>query len=372
MPARPRPGPLKLVVFSLLPTIALLVLGEAGARVYFALRNHDASYLVAPYGMARRYPFRVGATWTRNDACTGRALTLQSHDLGGRGPDWPRRKPPGTLTVIAAGGSSTFGINNPYEATWPFLLKGRLATALGRQVDVLNAGQPGRRLEHIVKDLPAWTARAHPDVVIYYEGFNNTYPYDVGRFHDGPGRVLYALYYSSMLYTYLLEKVTLSGSTWEREFAKEMALFRAELPRFVARVRDAGATPVFVLQLTDPPPGVALDHLAVDDHSAVVAHIRQVTVGRRTLANAEATVLIELVRRAGRDLSVPVIDPRPAFAAHSGGPKLFCSEVHLTDAGNDLLAETIAAGLAPEIASKGPRVTVAPSRAPLHMSGAQR
>jgi lysophospholipase L1-like esterase len=353
MPPRSRPGPLKLVVFSLLPVIVLLVVGEAGARVYFALRNRAASYLVAPYGMARSYPFRIGATWTRHDHCTGRTLTLQSHDLGGRGPDWPRSKPSGTLRVIAAGGSSTFGINNPYEGTWPVLLERRLRAALGRPVDVLNAGQPGRRLEHIVAQLPAWMARAQPDAVLYYEGYNNAYPYDIGRFHEGPGRLLYGLYYSSMLYTYLVEKVNLAGATWEQTFAKEMALFRAQLPRFVTRVRKSGATPVFVLQVTDPLPAGPLDTLPIDDHAAVVAHIRRATTGRRSLTNAQAGVLIELVRRAGQELSVPVIDPRPVFAAPPEHRTLFCSEVHLTDAGNQVLAEAIAVQLAPQLTPEG-------------------
>jgi hypothetical protein len=342
---------LKLVAFSLLPVLLLLAAGETGARVYFALRNRNAYYLVAPYGMARAYPFRIGATWTRLDHCSGRSLTMQSHDLGGRGPDWPREKTPGTLRIIAAGGSSTFGINNPYEATWPIILQRRLNTRTGRPVEVLNAGQPGRRLEHIVEQLPAWAARAHPDVVIYYEAYNNTYPYDIGRFHEGPGRALYALYYSSMLYTYLVEKVTLAGATWEKTFEKEMALFRAQLPRFVARVREVGAMPVFVLQVTDPLPDAPLAELALENRAEVVAYVRHATTGRRTLSTAEAAVLIELVRRTGSELSVPVIDPRPAFAGRAGDRTIFCSEVHLTDAGNQILADAIADGLAPTLAS---------------------
>jgi hypothetical protein len=97
--------------------------------------------------------------WLRYDPCSRRELAIQANGFGTRGPDWPVTKSPGTLRMIAPGGSSTFGPNNPFEATWPALLEKRLSESLGGSVEALNE-----------------------------------------RFHQGPMRFVKMLYYSSAIH----------------------------------------------------------------------------------------------------------------------------------------------------------------------------
>jgi lysophospholipase L1-like esterase len=221
----------------------------------------------------------------------------------------------------------------------------RLGEALraraSRPVDVLNAGASGQRLEGIDRQLPRWIPQSRPDMVIYYEGYNNAYDNIVGRFHDTWGWLTFRLYYGSMLYTYLVEKIALYKRTWEDAFFTEQALFAAEIPRFVERLRGAGEVPVFALQALSSPPGPQLARLDLKDRAAVRRFIVQTAGPRISLRAAQAHVLIEEVRRAGSRLAVTVIDPRPTFQERAS-ERLFCNEVHLSDRGHLALAEVIA------------------------------
>src|SRR5436309_7841910 len=59
---------------------------------------------------------------------------------GFRGEEIELPKPAGTLRIVTLGGSTTLGVTNPYEESYPFLLQRRLRERFpGRRIEVQNA-----------------------------------------------------------------------------------------------------------------------------------------------------------------------------------------------------------------------------------------
>ncbi len=366
------------------PTIVLLLLAEVAVRIYYFQRHgHDLQYLTMPFKFSVRtanaapapapadpvqYHYSRDHSYVETDLATGRTIHFTVNEYGERGATWTPEKSPGEIRVLAVGGSSTYGINNPDSATWPARLQEILCDRGSRQLEVLNVGIPGARLEHLNDRLEERQLHYRPDVVIYYEAFNNAIAHR-SRFyhtevaiqrlhaHDWFGReISKRLYYRSMLYTYLLEKAQFALLTGDRMIVPEIDYFQAQLQRFIRVVRSHGAVPVLVLQATQFPPRQEVEQLDLHDREAVKAFIL-----RATRANGQASesqvydgewstpirayqtqVLVEVTRRTGLTEGVQVIDPRPAFARDEGDEPLFCDVIHLTDRGNRILANAIA------------------------------
>lgn len=348
----------RLAIFAVAPTVLLLLAGEIGARILFTVRLHDPRYLIAPFGSARtaapvQYPALADRSYrTHLDPCSGRTLTFSVSPDGGRGPHWTPVRTAGTRRILVVGESSTFGVNSPDDATWPARLEA-VYRERGASVEVLNGGEGGTWLERILERLDVWLPKYRPDVVIYYGGHNDANP-DTRRFAD-PSRALWFerftrwLYYRSMLYTYLVEKLHFATQTAGRfGTVPDVATFRFLAERLITRVQEHGARPIVALQVTRVPAVPALVSAPLDD----VDRLREML---RTLATAAGTterdridtlralktqVLVETARRTAVARGVPALDPRPAFAG-DGATGSFCDEIHLTDHGNDRLARAV-------------------------------
>ena len=358
------------LLIGLLPTLFLFLLGEVAARIVYTVHNHgDLRYLIAPLGGVRApviFPLEPKKTYTEMDPCSGRSITFTINRQGGRGSDWEETKPIGVIRVVAIGGSSTFGVSNPDEATWPAYLGSLLGQRYGTGIEVFNAGFPGYALkdfsEFVVKKLPAYS----PDWVLYYEGWNDTdspvatqVHHQVRRIQDQTwfGGISNLLYRRSMLYTYLLEKTQFVRVSRKSGLLPPIRSFENGLEEFTRQIRRDRATPVFVLQVLEPYRSVAVLHLQqalenadLDNSLELEALIRRALAqdprndydSLTKLRVYQTQVLREIVRRTGQRLHVPVVDPQPVFLDRAGKIPLFCDVVHLTDHGNQLLAQVIA------------------------------
>ena len=182
-----RPTVAMRVALMVLPTVVVLLAAEAAARVYFvSKRGFNLASFVTPFEKPALdswvYRYSIARSYTERDACTGREITFRINRLSQRGPDWSLVKPDGVFRVLAVGGSTTFGPNNPEEATWPYLLQEELRQQ-GKLVEVFNCGLPPRTIEDILASLPDWF-KLNPDAVIYYEAANNAIPFPTSL----PGR----------------------------------------------------------------------------------------------------------------------------------------------------------------------------------------
>src|SRR5580704_16764560 len=86
-----------------------------------------------------------------------------------RGPDIPLAKPPGTLRVVTAGASETFGLYESPDREFPRQLEDTLRARLcGDPVEVLNAAIFGMSLPTLEQDLRLRVRPLDPDVVVLY------------------------------------------------------------------------------------------------------------------------------------------------------------------------------------------------------------
>jgi len=159
-------------------TLFFLVLLEGGARLWDRIRNGTPFILPEPaQSLYAPHPYlplvlRPGTDYRDNDT------SGHINSLGLRGPERTAAKPEGTYRVICVGGSTTFGAGIlGDENTYPARLEARLKEALpGAHVEVWNAGVPGYTTAENVIYLGLRLIDFRPDLVVFYEGYNDFKP----------------------------------------------------------------------------------------------------------------------------------------------------------------------------------------------------
>jgi len=82
-------------------------------------------------------------------------------------------KRPGSLRILAMGGSTTWGHKVDDDETWPVALERELRASTGRDVEVLNGGVSGWDLEAVVLALrQRYLDELQPDLVLVNVGWN--------------------------------------------------------------------------------------------------------------------------------------------------------------------------------------------------------
>lgn len=104
--------------------------------------------------------------------------------LGFRGPEVERPKPPGLFRVVCVGGSTTYGTTDPTDAeTWPRRMEQALRSARPR-VEVVNAGVPAHNSADSLQLLREVVLPLQPDVVVFLLGYNDVVPRFVPGFRS--------------------------------------------------------------------------------------------------------------------------------------------------------------------------------------------
>ena len=214
---------IKKLLFSLVVLLALVLVLEAGFRVYFAFRVGPSVLL---YGTsfarqrasstrldrgadttevpeARTFMATMSADeWERRrtvisppnelggytkyfpnqtrvdfDIETGERFDVTINRRGFRGKDFADKKGPGVIRVVALGASSTFGYFNRDSETYPVHLEEYLnkKTSGERRFEVINLGIPHIKLRSVLALFLAEAAPMDPDVVTLYSGNNDSY-----------------------------------------------------------------------------------------------------------------------------------------------------------------------------------------------------
>lgn len=119
------------------------------------------------------YGLRPGLSLVLPSACPWSEDERRVHTnaLGLRDPERAEPKPAGTLRVLAAGSSNTFGPCVSDEETWPARLEGELAGRLSRPVEVWNLGISGYMTRQAAT-LALRTARAHDADLVLLQVYN--------------------------------------------------------------------------------------------------------------------------------------------------------------------------------------------------------
>lgn len=294
---------------------------------------------------------------------------------GFRGTDVPLEKPAGGLRIACLGGSSTYGTGPSKDAfTWPARLQTLLAAERPDQsVEVINGGVPSWNSFESLSNLAFRVLPYAPDIVIVYLSTNDAEaalwpnPTTDNRHY----REAWATYRPSPLEPTLERSILYL--TW-RKYATNYLSQRADLG-FLTKVVPEGEIGASLKKRILPPElrqpsdvgfanfqrnlvsivGIAQAHgiqlvfmtqgiFSVDPESHHVNHgVTRLAAQRR---------MTDIVRAVAKDRSVPLVEMKAVLEdtaaqqiAANGQQTIFGKNVHLTDTGTSLLADTLAAEL---------------------------
>lgn len=317
----------------------------------------------------RPHPFRRQVLVPEQKYQRGRvAFDIGPHGWRGSEPEMP--KPPGTLRIIALGGSSVFDHLVTGGASWPErigpLLQGNMAEPLRdlgwTRVESYNGGVPGYSSRETLATYHDLAARYAPDLVLFYLGWNDA-KYMV-PFLEGADPDRYYSYRGAFeaQYRFLLaprpwrnlaalgkmwtarvgalaenrsavaEKARVSRLDWDHTPGLEY--WRRNVRAFGERVLQDGALPVFIAQNTLTVPGLSPE-------------LRKRVVYRYVGLEHDALVAVNeaMVRGLAAEsagLSVPFLDLRGGI---NGREDFFSDHVHMKAAGSEAFARALAEAL---------------------------
>jgi lysophospholipase L1-like esterase len=288
------------------------------------------------------------------------------NNVGMRGPDVDSVKPPGTLRVVTAGASETFGLYESPDHEFPRQLEDTLRARRGPHVEVLNAAIFGMSLPTLEQDLRLRVHALRPDVVVLYptpvQYLNEEVPIPAEPDSGNSGR----LPFRDALYPRAIERLRkqakallpewLATSLRRDDIARDarghpagwrftgvpadrLSAYDADLRRTIGTIHAIGAAPVLAIHANAFDGGGALDepllvswenqyHRATGD--ALIAF---------DAAAARATI------QAARDSNVIFVDLRRVHAT-----PIFADYAHFTDTG----AAVVAGALAPAVLAAAP------------------
>jgi lysophospholipase L1-like esterase len=286
---------------------------------------------------------------------------IRINGLGFRGPDWSDQPAPGTLRVVAFGGSSTFNFfASGEENTWPSRLSYHLERALGMPVEVVNLGVPGYDATNSKVNYLFLGRSLNPHVVLLYHTWNDMKKFrriDVGSedvFAPPPRgsaawkqwarklqlarRVRNALRQQNRRYveTRFTELEASDDAANQPVGRASWRWFEQNVRDFAAFAKRDGVLPVLVTQAT----------IAQPQNLADAAYRREFGLD---LQGMTAPVLVrswiqasEVIRRVAEEEGAVLVD------GYDGVPPDYEhmeDHVHMTDRGRDVLAREIARGL---------------------------
>lgn len=296
--------------------------------------------------------------------------------LGFRGPDVPVHSASGTVRVIVAGASETFGLyespNKEYarelEDTLNAQLRnGECAGSSTRRFEVLNDALPGMSLPTARQDIRTRLVRFAPDVIVYYPSpaqyLEDRLPMATTPDTMAPRRgtersAMRALHPRSLevMRDELKELAPQLLLKWFRERdarmerqkhpadwvfrsvpASRLAIYEDDLRSLIGVVRAEGAEPVLMTHAT-----------AFEQHRADSAELVQSWERFYPRANGPTIIQFDDSARASTirvalDSGIVVADVHAMFAAEPGNN--FVDFVHFTDTGSARVAHVLAAAV---------------------------
>lgn len=272
----------------------------------------------------------------------GLAYRISINRDGFRGPELRDPRPADAFRLWCLGGSTTFDIYAPDDAsTWPAVAGRVLADTLpGRTVEVINAGVPAEVLEGNRQRLVADGPRLQPDVVVIYPG-----PNDLRSLFFRPGAVAppSALPLDTFALHRLLDRlgqpVAAARATLPPGVlgAPQVERLRASLQGVIDAARALGAVPVLATHALRAPPDA--EGAALREGVAEAAVLLGVDHASTLAAYAEVN---RLVTELGRAQGILVVDLR---AAVGPDPALWGDATHFAAPGSELAGRTVAQAL---------------------------
>jgi hypothetical protein len=298
--------------------------------------------------------------------------------VGTRGPEIARQKPAGTLRVVTAGASETFGLYESTDREYPRQLEDSVRASLIRgacretfhSVEVVNAALPGMSLPTVVLDLQHRIATLAPDYVVYYptppqyldeeapgstpaaratspepQATRALYPRSAARLRSQV-KTLLPEFIQTALRRREVDKVVKDrpdGWRFTRVPEERLEMFDRDLRRVVGAIRATGAAPVLA---TNTNAFLGSQPASADMLYAWERFYPRAT-GEVILAFDAAARAV--IRDVARDSATALADIEPAVR----GPSAFADFSHFTDSGAGAVAGVMARTIVAEAERTG-------------------
>jgi hypothetical protein len=290
--------------------------------------------------------------------------------LGTRGPAATLAKSPGSVRVVVAGASESFGLSESPGMEFPRQLEDTLGRWLARRCratgvqrfEVLNAALPGMSLPTIEQDVRNRIRHFGADVILLYpspvqyldeEPPHPALPDSAASQHDLPfARAWYPrivarvhseakMIIPDFIQTWLRRRGTSayvnarpSGWRFTSLPSDRLEQYDADLRSFIGTVHSLGATPLIATH------GNMFMRPGVRDPHMLIAWEKFYPRASAPVIVAFDSAARELTLKAGRDSATAVADVAPRLAGASTSP--FSDFVHFTDSGAAIVASALA------------------------------
>jgi lysophospholipase L1-like esterase len=373
MPSQEKGFLLKAIIITCIALLGSLLALEGGLRLLADTGKFDRQLFIfgkerppldAKTGGGMYYAHHYSAYALKPGYTNGTRERINS--LGFRGEDISLAKPEGVYRIIAAGGSTTFGVYLPWNETYPYYLQEVLRARFGTDaIEVVNAGLTGSTAAESFHRLPTQLLPTDPDMVVVYHAFNDLLPrvfndYEDDYFHfrrsdpnNPPGftrSYLYRLTLRVLSPAYFHENYNLSNLVWKTQNLPETDTELAQ--NFLSSNNDAFRfnmdNIIALLKAKDIEVVLATFAMHPDIwHWQDIIPPYMWEIGIRE--NNEA--ILELASEYQLPLvpfaEVPVIQGVKAYNA-----PMYADSIHMSPKGNRFKAEIFADTIAPLIAAK--------------------
>ena len=276
---------------------------------------------------------------------------------GMRCPEYEDSKPPGTLRLLCAGDSSTFGLGVGDGETWPECTRRILAGLLegSRAVEAINFGVPGYSTEQTKRQVLRDGLALRPDAIVICPTAQNDSSWRATagdaavlaensalRAHLDQWHLARLLGFGQTTESFRAEAIRAPGSPGARPRVSPPE-FEGNLKAIIEAGRGAGAPVVLI----------------------VTEHDEQLAKQVPDLGASEALVL-----RAAAQNGARAVDSRPDFALYAPYP-MFSDQIHFVPLGQQLIAREVVLGLIadPPLVDLGPRAAFVRAWAAAHVDG---
>ena len=270
-----------------------------------------------------------------------------------RGDRATPQKDPSEYRIVFVGGSTVEDGQSDAEMMTTQFKDVLPPTYRGKKTRVINAGKSGFDSRRILDLYKTTLSRFSPDLVLYYEAWNEQ-PTDIkpraraglliGRFRN---RLHQTLYFRSLLYTYLVEKYAFLKTSSDRFWKIDVNVLRRNFVELAREVQSRGGRFVFVTQVVrfsrtwknvD-----TFDHDAVDRLLDRLRADRQYVYDVNEISALNQRLAVFYTIDLCREHNIPVINILEPIEAlgESGRAELFMDLGHLTVKGDQIVGELI-------------------------------
>lgn len=323
----------KRILLGIIISLSILFFLECVQRIRYYYRYKDTSWL--KYGFYKiEDKFQEG-----EQTYEGITYTINSQQI--RGKEFLAAKAENTIRVIAVGDSITFGVSNPDEYTYPWLMNEAFAKMpnIPVNVEVINAGQQGSSSDDCVYWIKEKVLSLQPDLLIVMVGWNDIIK---GLYEGRPktNTVLQYLTLKSVLVLTVREKVSavkgnIDKAYWEEVYYRppEKVFQRYEKNLFeIAAIAKTNKINIFLMKF---PYG----EISTQDDKEFSRTVQQY---KNQEMKEDYKRIHDIMDKVGSDMSIKVLDVARFFSQSGEQNKLFFDDgIHLSNYGNKILAQLV-------------------------------